>query len=93
MPRDTYVRIGQAAQLAGVSIDTLRRWEAERKLTAARSPGGQRSYRVADLECLRDGDEGEDTNCDAPEIVIPSPRPTPTSVPRGRSEKPMLRPT
>ncbi|MBA3645127.1 MAG: MerR family DNA-binding transcriptional regulator [Gemmatimonadaceae bacterium] len=47
MPRDTYVRIGQAAQLAGVSIDTLRRWEAQGKLTAVRSLGGQRTYLVA----------------------------------------------
>ncbi len=81
MPRNTYVRIGQAAQLAGVSIDTLRRWEAEGKLTAARSLGGQRSYRVNDIENLRETDEDEDTSCDAPEVVSPSPRPTPTLVP------------
>lgn len=81
MPRNTYVRIGQAAQLAGVSIDTLRRWEAEGKLTAARSLGGQRSYRVADIEHLRDSGEDEDASCDTPEVVSPSPRPTPTPMP------------
>jgi len=76
MPSNTYVRIGQAAQLAGVSIDTLRRWESEGKLTAARSLGGQRSYRVADTESLRDGDD-EDATINSSQVVRPSPPPVP----------------
>lgn len=77
MPRDTYVRIGQAAQLAGVSIDTLRRWESQGKLTAARSLGGQRSYRVADIESLREDDEHENESISAPEVASPSPTQAP----------------
>lgn len=46
-----YVSIGQAAQLIGVSISTLRRWEKERSLTADfRTIGGHRSYYVQRLK-------------------------------------------
>lgn len=74
MPRDTYVRIGHAARMAGVSVETLRRWEADGKLFAARSLGGQRSYRLADIESLRDGDDDFDQNGNAPGIArVPAP--------------------
>ena len=36
------LRMGQVAPMLGVSVDTLRRWEAEGRLTTVRSPGGQR---------------------------------------------------
>ena len=36
------VRIGEAAKLLGVRVETLRRWEAEGKITLVRSEGGQR---------------------------------------------------
>lgn len=35
-------RIGQAAELLGVSVDTVRRWVDGGKLEADRDPGGQR---------------------------------------------------
>jgi molybdopterin-binding protein len=38
---DTY-RIGEAARLLGVRVETLRRWEHDGKLTAERTSGGQR---------------------------------------------------
>jgi molybdopterin-binding protein len=38
---DTY-RIGQAAEILGVTVDTIRRWERERKLRVERTSGGQR---------------------------------------------------
>jgi molybdopterin-binding protein len=38
---DAY-RIGEAAEMLGVRVETLRRWERERKLTTKRTPGGQR---------------------------------------------------
>lgn len=79
--RDTYVRIGQAARLAGVSVDTLRRWEAEGKLSPPRTLGGQRSYRLADIENLRDGGEEDDRNGDAPVVVSAPPRLTPAPMP------------
>jgi excisionase family DNA binding protein len=36
------MRVGQAAEMLGVSVETLRRWETEGRLTMARSEGGQR---------------------------------------------------
>ena len=46
------VPIGPAAEAAGVSISTLRRWEAAGHITPARTPGGQRRYRLADVRAL-----------------------------------------
>ena len=36
------LRAGQAAEMLGVTVDTLRRWEAEGRLAVVRSGGGQR---------------------------------------------------
>jgi molybdopterin-binding protein len=36
------LRVGQAAEMLQVSVETLRRWEAEGRLVMDRSPGGQR---------------------------------------------------
>ncbi len=38
------VKIGQASELLGVSIDTLRRWEKKGWLKATKTPGGTRLY-------------------------------------------------
>ncbi len=43
------VRVGEAAELLGVSVDTLRRWEAAGKLRVRRSRGGQRLIALADI--------------------------------------------
>jgi trimeric autotransporter adhesin len=42
--------IGKAAIFLGVSIDTLRNWEAQGKLQAIRSEGGNRRYKISDLK-------------------------------------------
>ena len=48
---DKLVNIGQAAEILGVSIDTLRRWDKSGKLVAIRKEGGtHRYYREKDLE-------------------------------------------
>jgi predicted site-specific integrase-resolvase len=43
------VGIGEAAQALGVSITTLRRWEAEGRLVAEHTAGGHRRYDLAKL--------------------------------------------
>jgi molybdopterin-binding protein len=51
---DEYLRIGQAAALLGVSIDTLRRWEEEQRLSVSRTDGGQRRIAVDEVHRLLD---------------------------------------
>lgn len=46
------IRIGQAAVLLGVSVDTLRRWEEEGRLTLDRSSGGQRLVPLGEVQRL-----------------------------------------
>ncbi|MDX9992332.1 MAG: IS607 family transposase [Anaerolineales bacterium] len=47
------ISIGQAAKELGVSIPTLRRWEAEGKIQSARTPHGHRRYDLAQLRGLK----------------------------------------
>ncbi len=49
------VRIGRAAEVLGVSVATLRRWEAEGRLRSLRTEGGQRRVALAEVERLRRG--------------------------------------
>jgi molybdopterin-binding protein len=42
-------RIGEAAELLGVRVETLRRWEREGKLTTTRTSGGQRLVAAAEV--------------------------------------------
>ena len=48
---DTY-RIGEAAEILGVRVETLRRWERAGKLETRRSPGGQRLIAAAEVARL-----------------------------------------
>jgi len=52
-PTDGAVRVGEAAELLGVSVDTLRRWTAAGRLRVRRSAGGQRLVALADLRRLQ----------------------------------------
>ena len=47
------LRVGQAAEMLGVSVETLRRWETEGRLRMARSEGGQRLVDIEDVARLR----------------------------------------
>jgi molybdopterin-binding protein len=47
-----HIRIGQAAELLGVGVDTLRRWETEGRLSTVRSAGGQRTVPIAEVSRL-----------------------------------------
>jgi molybdopterin-binding protein len=46
------LRIGQAAELLGVGVDTLRRWEADGRIATTRSGGGQRLVAIAEVSRL-----------------------------------------
>lgn len=46
------LRIGQAAALLGVSVDTLRRWEEDGRLALERTGGGQRVVPLAEVARL-----------------------------------------
>ena len=46
------VRVGQAAEMLGVTVDTVRRWEAEGRLRVERSPGGQRIVSIGEVTRL-----------------------------------------
>jgi molybdopterin-binding protein len=48
---DTY-RIGEAAKLLGVRVETLRRWERDGKLRTERSTGGQRVVPASEVARL-----------------------------------------
>lgn len=51
MDNKKYLAIGEAAEAMGVSIDTLRRWDAEGKFRPAYiSPGKHRYYRKLDID-------------------------------------------
>ena len=50
-----FVKIGEAANLLGVSVQALRNWEAEGKIMPShRTPGGQRMYDLAKLLGVND---------------------------------------
>ena len=56
-PRDklaSRLRVGQAADMLGVSVDTLRRWETAGRLRMVRSDGGQRLVEIEDVSRLLD---------------------------------------
>jgi excisionase family DNA binding protein len=58
--RPTSFSIGEAARVLGVSIRTVRRWEADGRLTAVRTDGGHRRFPVDAVMALRDTREQED---------------------------------
>jgi molybdopterin-binding protein len=65
------LRVGRAAEMLGVSVETLRRWESQGLLRMARSGGGQRLVDVADVARLLD--ERRKASADRP-IVAQSAR-------------------
>lgn len=46
------LRVGQAAEMLGVTVDTVRRWENEGRLRVERSTGGQRLVPMAEVTRL-----------------------------------------
>jgi molybdopterin-binding protein len=50
--RATSLRVGQAAEMLQVSVETLRRWESDGRLRMARSSGGQRIVPIEEVTRL-----------------------------------------
>jgi molybdopterin-binding protein len=48
------LRIGQAAEILGVSVDTIRRWAEDGTVKTTRSDGGQRLIAATELRRLLD---------------------------------------
>ena len=48
----TLIRVGQAAEMLGVTIETLRRWESEGRVRRQRSGGGQRQVDLSEITRL-----------------------------------------
>jgi molybdopterin-binding protein len=46
------IRVGQAAEMLGVTVETMRRWETEGRLQMERSRGGQRLVELTDVTRL-----------------------------------------
>jgi molybdopterin-binding protein len=52
MGDDQSVRVGQAAEMLGVTVETLRRWEADGRVTLGRTAGGQRIVPISQVTRL-----------------------------------------
>jgi molybdopterin-binding protein len=48
----TLIRVGEAAEMLGVSVETLRRWEADGRLRMGRTDGGQRVVELTEVSRL-----------------------------------------
>jgi diguanylate cyclase (GGDEF)-like protein/excisionase family DNA binding protein len=59
-----WLRLAEAADALGVSLNTLRRWSDSGRLTCYRSPGGHRRYRRTDIEALLSAQHGRDPRPD-----------------------------
>lgn len=55
------VGIGKAAELLGVSTDTLRRWDRAGKLRTTRDAGNRRRVPITEVERLRDAPRRHET--------------------------------
>ena len=51
-PASSRLRVGQAAEMLGVSVETLRRWETEGRVRMERSEGGQRLIEIDEVSRL-----------------------------------------
>lgn len=52
LPIDVRLRVGQAAEMLQVSVETLRRWETDGRLRVERSDGGQRLIPMSEISRL-----------------------------------------
>ena len=57
MPR--YFTIGETADYFGVSVDTIRRWESEGRITSQRTKGGHRRFLASALAGIEEEERNE----------------------------------
>lgn len=50
MTDDEVLRVGQAAAVLGVSVDTIRRWDEDGTIRVERSDGGQRLIPISEVQ-------------------------------------------
>jgi molybdopterin-binding protein len=67
------LRIGQAAELLDVSVETIRRWDAEGRIRTQRSGGGQRMVPLSEVRRLLEERRGDRRSAARP-IVAQSAR-------------------
>jgi excisionase family DNA binding protein len=48
----SWLRIGQAARLLNLSVDTLRRWDRQGRLRAGRTRGDHRRYALSEIQAF-----------------------------------------
>lgn len=53
MANDILISIKKAAEMLGVCPDTLRTWDRQGKLTALKTMGGHRRYRLSEIQRLQ----------------------------------------
>src|SRR5258705_11175734 len=74
-PRQSAIRVGEAAEVLGVSIDTLRRWESAGRLKVSRSKGGQRLVAMSEIRRLQT--QRRPGNRERPIVAQPRPNRSP----------------
>ncbi|MBN7389383.1 MerR family transcriptional regulator [Mycobacteroides abscessus] len=52
MHKHAYLSVGEAAELLGISTDTLRRWEKAGRIQSCRTPTNHRRFNRAKVEEL-----------------------------------------
>ncbi|MFX0067349.1 MAG: recombinase family protein [Candidatus Hermodarchaeota archaeon] len=58
-----YIAIGEASQLLGVCIKTIRRWNKDGKIHCYRTPGGHRRFAIIEMERIISGGRMEEVEC------------------------------
>jgi molybdopterin-binding protein len=73
MSPEPVIRIGQAAELLDVSVETIRRWESSGRIRTERSSGGQRMVPLSEVGRIL-GDRRADKRVTSRPIVAQSAR-------------------
>ncbi len=58
MPKDNLLSAGDAARELGISLDTLRRWDRQGRITVTRDAANRRLVAASEIARLRDTDSG-----------------------------------